>query len=305
MKTSREDSLAATATKTAFGLPAFFRHNMRCGGLAALILMFSGAQLQLSAPPAPAESLAEGKNGGAQQWSVQVDEIDLGGVSLDPSFGTTIYENLLEELTKTKQFKQVLRSGDRNADDIPGLLLLKTTVQQYTPVSETRRAANTVSGTTKLTFRIQLYTREGHLVLERVVEGDVRRIGDNLRAAHNLAHNVAITLKRSRLPGPSIMAPEQEKTSKYQVGTITAVESHQAADADPSVISYEVSLRVSNTVYVVLYTPPLGADDVRYAAGRDLLVLVGEDTITYNDMLGNSLQVPIITRTMITAPSTQ
>jgi len=97
MKTSREDSLAAT--KTAFGLPAFFRHNMRCGGLPALILMFSGAQLQPSAPAAPAESLAEGKNDGAKQWSVQVDEIDLEGVSLDPFLGTTIYENLLEELT--------------------------------------------------------------------------------------------------------------------------------------------------------------------------------------------------------------
>jgi hypothetical protein len=46
-------------------------------------------------------------------------------------------------------------------------------------------------------------------------------------------------------------------------------------------------------------------DTVRYVAGLDLLVLAGEMTITYNDMLGNSLQVPIITRTMITAPSTQ
>lgn len=69
--------------------------------------------------------------------------------------------------------------------------------------------------------------------------------------------------------------------------------------------SYDISVRVGNTVYVVLYTPPLGDDTVRYVAGRDLLVLAGEKTITYNDMLGNSLQVPIITRTMITAPSTQ
>jgi hypothetical protein len=71
------------------------------------------------------------------------------------------------------------------------------------------------------------------------------------------------------------------------------------------VTSYDISVRVGNTVYVVLYTPPLGDDTVRYVAGRDLLVLAGEKTITYNDMLGNSLQVPIITHTMITAPSTQ
>ena len=44
---------------------------------------------------------------------------------------------------------------------------------------------------------------------------------------------------------------------------------------------------------VVLYTTPLGEIAPKYATGRDLLVLVGKNTITYNDMLGRSLQVPI------------
>ncbi len=154
-----------------------------------------------------------------------------GDVSLDPSFGAAIYENLLQELAKTKQFKQVFRSGDRNANDLPGLLILKTTVQKYTPGSETRRAVTTVSGATKLNVRIQLSTREGHIVVEQFVEGDVRFIGNNLRTTHKLAHNVAVTLKRSTLPESAILAPEREtgKMSKYQVGTITAVRSHQAA----------------------------------------------------------------------------
>ena len=47
---------------------------------------------------------------------------------------------------------------------------------------------------------------------------------------------------------------------------------------------------------VVLYTPPLGELPPKYAAGRELLVLVGKNTITYNDMLGRSLQVPIETQ---------
>jgi hypothetical protein len=34
--------------------------------------------------------------------------------------------------------------------------------------------------------------------------------------------------------------------------------------------------------------------------GRELLALVGQDTITYNDRLGNSLQLPILSRTSIT-----
>ena len=95
---------------------------------------------------------------------MQVDRVDPGDVGLDPSFGAAIYENLLEVLTKTEQFKQVFRNGDRNANDVPGLLILKTTVQKYTPGSETRRAVTTVSGATKLNVRVQLVTREGQVV---------------------------------------------------------------------------------------------------------------------------------------------
>ena len=85
-----------------------------------------------------------------------------------------------------------------------------------------------------------------------------------------------------------------QSTSKYQVGTITEVKAHQAAGSGASdAASYDVSLKVGDTIYVVLYTPALGEDTVKYAAGRDLLVLVGKNTITYNDILGRSYEVPI------------
>jgi hypothetical protein len=53
---------------------------------------------------------------------------------------------------------------------------------------------------------------------------------------------------------------------------------------------------VGDTVYVVLYTDSLGTNTVKYAAGRELLVLVGEKTIRYNNILGQSLEVPIVSR---------
>ena len=43
----------------------------------------------------------------------------------------------------------------------------------------------------------------------------------------------------------------------------------------------------------MLYTPALGEDTVKYAAGRDLLVLVGKNKLTYNDILGQSYDAPI------------
>ncbi len=85
-----------------------------------------------------------------------------------------------------------------------------------------------------------------------------------------------------------------QSTSKYQVGTITEVKAHHAEGSGASdVASYDVSVKVGDTVYVVLYTPPLGEITVKYAAGRDLLVLVGKNKITYNDILGQSYDVPI------------
>ena len=85
-----------------------------------------------------------------------------------------------------------------------------------------------------------------------------------------------------------------QSTSKYQVGTITEVKAHQAAGSSASdAAGYDVSVKVGDTIYVVLYTPPLGEETVKYSAGRDLLVLVGKSTITYNDLLGRSFTVPI------------
>ena len=86
-----------------------------------------------------------------------------------------------------------------------------------------------------------------------------------------------------------------QSPSKYQVGTIIEVKTHQTDEkvgASDSA-SYDVSVKVGDTIYVVLYTPPLREETVKYATGRDLLVLVGKHTIRYNDILGQSFEVPI------------
>jgi len=85
-----------------------------------------------------------------------------------------------------------------------------------------------------------------------------------------------------------------QSTSKYQVATILDVKPHQQSEARASdFTSYDVTVRIGNTIYVALYTPRVGEDDAKYAAGRDLLVQVGKQTITYNDILGHSYEVPI------------
>jgi hypothetical protein len=137
----------------------------------------------------------------AAPWNVQVDQVDSGNLDLAYSFQIAIYENLVDELNKTKQFQQVFRDGDLGASKVPHLLVLKTTVEKYVPGSETRRAVTTVSGATKLTVRSQLLTGEGKVVFEHTVNGDVRFFGSNLRATQNLAHNIAKTIKKSSWSG--------------------------------------------------------------------------------------------------------
>ena len=93
-----------------------------------------------------------------------------------------------------------------------------------------------------------------------------------------------------------------ESGPKYQVATITDVKPHQAADNKPSdPVRYDVSVTVADTVYLVLYTDTFGTGTVQYAAGRELLVHVGRNAITYNDILGQSHEVPIISQKPATA----
>ena len=167
--------------------------------LAAVITIAVALSGRLAGQTAAVNS-SGGSSGSGTQWNVQVERIDPANLGLAHSFQVAIYENLLEELNKTKRFQQVLREGDRKASELPNVLILKTTVVKYTRGSETQRAVTTVSGATKLTVQSQLVTRDGKIVLDRSVQGNVRFFGSNLRATHNLARNIAKVIKESSWP---------------------------------------------------------------------------------------------------------
>ena len=165
---------------------------------------------RLLAQPATTQLSSASNNSHTPQWSVQVKTVDPGNASISASFQIAIYESLLDELSKTKKFKQVFRDGERtSSDDVANLLILRTTVEKYTAGSETQRAVTTVRGATRVAVRSQLCSQDGKVVFERTVHGEVLFMGSNLRATHNLARNVAKTIKQSALPAPSISALAQ------------------------------------------------------------------------------------------------
>ena len=88
-----------------------------------------------------------------------------------------------------------------------------------------------------------------------------------------------------------------QSAGKYQVGTITEVKTHQSAEVGAfDDASYDVSLKVGSIIYTVLYRPMHGEETVKYVSGRDLVVLVGETTVQYTDILGQSHELPIESR---------
>jgi hypothetical protein len=103
----------------------------------------------------------------------------------------------------------------------------------------------------------------------------------------------------------AILPAYGQTSSKFQPGTITAVTTHQNAPGESAggVARYDVSVKVGNTIYTVLYTPPNGANAVEYSRGFDLLVSVESDTLTFNSKLSGATVVPILNRQTLPAQS--
>jgi hypothetical protein len=91
----------------------------------------------------------------------------------------------------------------------------------------------------------------------------------------------------------------QTHSPNYQPATVMAVKMHENASGDESSegVRYDVSLKVGIITYVVLYTPPTGANSIEYMTGMNVLVLVGSDTVTFNSRITNETEVvPILRR---------
>lgn len=86
--------------------------------------------------------------------------------------------------------------------------------------------------------------------------------------------------------------PLLPQTSRPMVSTVTAVSQHPNGNGT---LQYDVSLKVGETIYVVLYTPPNESRGAEYTVGQNVLVMIKNDTITFTKV-GNTFEVPILRR---------
>jgi hypothetical protein len=135
-------------------------------------------------------------------WAIQVEPVQAAEGQLPPDFSMAIYEDLITQLLKTGKFQQVFRSGDHQAEDVPNLLVLHMTLEDFRRGNQTTRAVTTVAGATKVRVHLTVSTRDSSALVEKDVQGTVRMFGENLRATYALASHIARTLRDARLPAP-------------------------------------------------------------------------------------------------------
>jgi len=109
----------------------------------------------------------------------------------------SMYENVILELSKTKKFMHIYRSGDRTAADAPDLVVLHLIPEAFKAGNQKEREVTTVAGATSIKVKVQFTSPDGKILLEKDVVGKVRFYGENLRATYDLAKKVATIVNQS------------------------------------------------------------------------------------------------------------
>jgi hypothetical protein len=126
----------------------------------------------------------------ARQNKGIVDQSD-DEIKLPAEFQVSLYEDLIQQLQKKGGFQHVYRDGDRNAADAADLVILNSTVRGFKEGSERVRQVTTVAGATSISVHCAFTSKDGKLLLERDIKGNVRFFGGNLRATYDFAKKTA------------------------------------------------------------------------------------------------------------------
>jgi hypothetical protein len=129
--------------------------------------------------------------------AIQIRMVEAQEVKLPPHFQMALYENLVQEVTRTGKFQQVYRDGDKRAAGAPDLVTLRSIVRGFKEGSARARQVTTVAGATHIKVHVELVGRDGKMLLDREVDGKVRFFGENLRATYDFAKKVAKLLQQN------------------------------------------------------------------------------------------------------------
>jgi|HubBroStandDraft_1064217.scaffolds.fasta_scaffold03093_4 hypothetical protein len=157
----------------------------------AVVLLFaaSSGSAQQTTPPAPKPKI--------KASSIQILMVESNEVKLPLPFQLALYENMIEQVEKTKKFQHVYRDGDHAAADAPDLVVLHSNVYGFKQGSEEKRQVTTVAGATQIKVHCEFYDKSGKSYGDQDVTGNVRFLGGNLRATYDFGKKVAEIVEAS------------------------------------------------------------------------------------------------------------
>ena len=129
--------------------------------------------------------------------AIQVLQIQSEDVKLPAEFQMALYENVIEQVDKTKRFQHVYRDGDTGAMSAPDLVTLHCTVTGFTHGSAMARQVTTVAGATTIAVRMQFTDKDGKRLFENDAKGRVIFFGENLRATYDFGKKVGAVVREN------------------------------------------------------------------------------------------------------------
>jgi len=153
----------------------------------------------------PAVSGAEDKSPRLPNTHIQIEPLEAGSVSIPPEFHFTSYERLIERVRHDGEFQKVFRSGDRGANDIPDLVVLRTKVSRFKEGNQLLRELLDLFGWTSLDVTATIQGRDGSVLLSQDLSGRVHFFGENLGVTNDLAKHIAKLLRDKFQPAPAVV----------------------------------------------------------------------------------------------------
>jgi hypothetical protein len=127
--------------------------------------------------------------------AIQIQQIQSEDVKLPAEFQMALYENVIEQVEKTKRFQHVYRDGELNAAGAPDLVTLHCTVTGFTQGSAMARQVTTIAGKTTVAVRVRFTDKDGKSLFEKDTNGQVRFFGENLRATYDFGKKVGAVVR--------------------------------------------------------------------------------------------------------------
>ncbi len=162
--------------------------------LMALLLAAGLAAPTQSQEQAPAKPQPSGP---FRVSAIQIQQIQSDEVKLPAEFQMALYENVIEQVSKTHRFQHVYRDGDLKAADAPDLVILHSNVIGFKQGSARARQVTTVAGATSITVHVDITDKSGKSLVASDVKGRVRFFGENLNATYDFGKKVAGVVRQN------------------------------------------------------------------------------------------------------------